>query len=181
MRNRGQIRRGAVEAFRALRQVGDRLRILGIGASGWLRERIRSLPRWWSRLREAFRPLARSGLALIRWWPRLLAVGLALLLVAMLWLYASIRRAAALQPTRHADVIIVLGAGSYGGWPAPVYRARLDHALQLFRSLQMCRDLGISAQGAATISSPLERDTRSRFKRTLRECGKYFIYRLAGR
>ncbi len=34
---------------------------------------------------------------------------------------------------RPADVIVVLGAAEYAGRPSPVYRARLDHAYQLFQ------------------------------------------------
>jgi uncharacterized SAM-binding protein YcdF (DUF218 family) len=33
-----------------------------------------------------------------------------------------------------ADAIVVLGAAQYNGSPSPVYRARLDHALDLWRS-----------------------------------------------
>jgi hypothetical protein len=32
-----------------------------------------------------------------------------------------------------ADVIIVMGAAEYSGRPSPVLRARLDHALHLYR------------------------------------------------
>ena len=35
---------------------------------------------------------------------------------------------------RHADVIVVFGAAEYAGHPSPVYRARLDHAYDLFRA-----------------------------------------------
>ena len=34
---------------------------------------------------------------------------------------------------RLADAIVVLGAAQYNGRPSPVFRARLDHALQLYR------------------------------------------------
>jgi len=34
---------------------------------------------------------------------------------------------------RPADAIVVLGAAQYDGVPSPVFRARLDHALALFR------------------------------------------------
>jgi uncharacterized SAM-binding protein YcdF (DUF218 family) len=34
---------------------------------------------------------------------------------------------------RRADVIVVLGAAQYDGRPSPVLRARLDHALSLYR------------------------------------------------
>jgi uncharacterized SAM-binding protein YcdF (DUF218 family) len=33
-----------------------------------------------------------------------------------------------------ADAIVVLGAAQYNGAPSPVYKARLDHALELWRS-----------------------------------------------
>jgi uncharacterized SAM-binding protein YcdF (DUF218 family) len=40
------------------------------------------------------------------------------------------------QPTdvSRADAIIVLGAAQYNGTPSPVFRERLDHAAQLYRS-----------------------------------------------
>ena len=59
----------------------------------------------------------------------LLAAGIAMSVVS-----ACVRRAATAQPTRPADAIIVLGAGSSGGQPKPVYRARLDHGLTLFEA-----------------------------------------------
>jgi uncharacterized SAM-binding protein YcdF (DUF218 family) len=34
---------------------------------------------------------------------------------------------------RPADLILVLGAAEYHGRPSPVFKARLDHALQLYR------------------------------------------------
>ncbi len=34
----------------------------------------------------------------------------------------------------HADAIVVLGAAQYGGRPSPVLRARLDHALGLWKT-----------------------------------------------
>ncbi len=42
-------------------------------------------------------------------------------------------RAAAETPARKADVIAVFGAAEYAGRPSPVYRARLDHAYELFQ------------------------------------------------
>src|SRR5678816_4102540 len=38
------------------------------------------------------------------------------------------------QEVNHADAIVVFGAAEYAGKPSPVYRARLDHAFQLFES-----------------------------------------------
>ena len=37
------------------------------------------------------------------------------------------------QELHHADAIIVFGAAEYDGRPSPVFRARLDHAYDLFR------------------------------------------------
>lgn len=38
------------------------------------------------------------------------------------------------QEVTHADAIVVFGAAEYAGKPSPVYRARLDHAFQLFQA-----------------------------------------------
>src|ERR1700752_2847573 len=46
---------------------------------------------------------------------------------------AQIARDASLQQINHADAVVVFGAAEYSGRPSPVYRARLDHAYQLFR------------------------------------------------
>jgi uncharacterized SAM-binding protein YcdF (DUF218 family) len=59
------------------------------------------------------------------------AVSLALLATA----YTAIRieRQATHDEARRADVILVLGAAEYRGHPSPVLKARLDHALNLYR------------------------------------------------
>jgi uncharacterized SAM-binding protein YcdF (DUF218 family) len=44
----------------------------------------------------------------------------------------QIVREAGLQEVRPADAIVVFGAAEYAGRPSPVYRARLDHAYDLF-------------------------------------------------
>ena len=41
---------------------------------------------------------------------------------------------AGVDETRNADLILVLGAAEYRGRPAPVLKARLDHALELYRA-----------------------------------------------
>jgi uncharacterized SAM-binding protein YcdF (DUF218 family) len=48
------------------------------------------------------------------------------------WVYAQIERYAHQDQAAPADAIGVLGAAEYDGRPSPVYRARLDHALQLY-------------------------------------------------
>src|SRR6266481_3610150 len=47
--------------------------------------------------------------------------------------YFRIARQATLDETRPADVIIVFGAAEYSGKPSPIYRARLDHGLELYK------------------------------------------------
>jgi uncharacterized SAM-binding protein YcdF (DUF218 family) len=44
-----------------------------------------------------------------------------------------IYRQSEVDEARPADVIMVLGAAEYRGKPSPVLRARLDHALELYR------------------------------------------------
>ena len=65
-------------------------------------------------------------------WTAILA--LALLVAA----FASVTRAivhdSRKQELHHADAIIVFGAAEYDGRPSPVFRARLDHAYDLFRT-----------------------------------------------
>lgn len=46
-------------------------------------------------------------------------------------LYMAIRRHAALNEARSADAIVIFGAAEYNGAPSPVFKARLDHALEL--------------------------------------------------
>jgi uncharacterized SAM-binding protein YcdF (DUF218 family) len=45
----------------------------------------------------------------------------------------GISRNASEQQIRPADAIVVFGAAEYSGRPSPVYRARLDHAFNLFQ------------------------------------------------
>ena len=49
------------------------------------------------------------------------------------WVYAQIEHYAKLDQAAPADAICVFGAAEYGGRPSPVFRARLDHALELYR------------------------------------------------
>ncbi len=66
----------------------------------------------------------------LRWTLRLL--GSALILYGLLfgWVWRVSRR-----DERHAaDAIVVLGAAQYNGRPSPVLKARLDHAVELYRA-----------------------------------------------
>jgi uncharacterized SAM-binding protein YcdF (DUF218 family) len=47
--------------------------------------------------------------------------------------YYQVSRQAQIDEARPVDVIVVLGAAQYWGRPSPVLRARLDHALELYR------------------------------------------------
>jgi len=80
--------------------------------------------------------------------------GLWLSLVAVLTLAgylasicAEIEAAASEQEIRPADVIVVFGAAEYAGRPSPVFRARLDHAFDLFQ--QKMAPVVITTGGAA--------------------------------
>jgi uncharacterized SAM-binding protein YcdF (DUF218 family) len=72
-----------------------------------------------------------------RWpgpWP-LWMVALAATAVAAFLGITSVRivHEAGLQEVHPADVIVVFGAAEYAGRPSPVFRARLDHAYDLFQ------------------------------------------------
>lgn len=49
------------------------------------------------------------------------------------WVYTQIETYAGRDQAMPADAICVFGAAEYDGRPSPVYRARLDHALELYR------------------------------------------------
>jgi uncharacterized SAM-binding protein YcdF (DUF218 family) len=48
-------------------------------------------------------------------------------------IFATILKDSTMQELHPADAIIVFGAAQYDGRPSPVFRARLDHANELFR------------------------------------------------
>jgi uncharacterized SAM-binding protein YcdF (DUF218 family) len=57
-------------------------------------------------------------------------------LALLIWiavLYREVRLQSYKDETRSADVIVVFGAAEYAGRPSPVFRARLDHAFDLFK------------------------------------------------
>jgi uncharacterized SAM-binding protein YcdF (DUF218 family) len=49
------------------------------------------------------------------------------------WVYVQVERYAVQDHAAQADAIGIFGAAEYDGRPSPVYRARLDHALVLYR------------------------------------------------
>ena len=65
---------------------------------------------------------------------RLLAVGCAVVVIAVGASIAAIWRQGSSDEQRPADAIVVLGAAQYDGRPSPVFEARLEHAVALWRS-----------------------------------------------
>jgi uncharacterized SAM-binding protein YcdF (DUF218 family) len=55
------------------------------------------------------------------------------LVVVVAVLAVRVERQSQRDEARPADVILVLGAAEYRGKPSPVLKARLDHALELYR------------------------------------------------
>ena len=66
------------------------------------------------------------------WFLWLVSLALTLFLIVLGVTCTDIVRAARAHPTPPADALIVFGAAEYAGRPSPVYRARLDHAYDLF-------------------------------------------------
>ncbi len=63
------------------------------------------------------------------WGGRVVALAAILYAVLFLWVYWVSRQ----DQREPADAIVVLGAAQYNGRPSPVLKARLDHALELYR------------------------------------------------
>jgi uncharacterized SAM-binding protein YcdF (DUF218 family) len=68
-----------------------------------------------------------------RWVRYVLALIFAAALTHFLSVCAGIVHASTAEQIHSADAIVVFGAAEYSGRPSPVYRARLDHAFDLFR------------------------------------------------
>jgi uncharacterized SAM-binding protein YcdF (DUF218 family) len=64
---------------------------------------------------------------------RIAAISILLLLTAWIGIMVAIVLAGRRDEARPAAAIVVLGAAQYVGRPSPVLRARLDHAIQLWR------------------------------------------------
>jgi uncharacterized SAM-binding protein YcdF (DUF218 family) len=67
-----------------------------------------------------------------RWPARIAAYLIALYAIYFAWTCAAIVAQARRDEARAADAIVVFGAAEYFGRPSPVYRARLDHAFDLY-------------------------------------------------
>jgi uncharacterized SAM-binding protein YcdF (DUF218 family) len=68
-----------------------------------------------------------------RVWRRLALFAVALLAGYQLALLVGLWRQGTLDERRPVDAILVLGAAQWNGAPSPVLRARLDHAVELYR------------------------------------------------
>jgi uncharacterized SAM-binding protein YcdF (DUF218 family) len=68
-----------------------------------------------------------------RWWTSVLFFVVAAIPIAILCIMGAVYWQARTDETRHVDAIVVLGAAQYNGRPSNVLRARLDHALELYR------------------------------------------------
>lgn len=91
-----------------------------------------------SLLRGVFRALAFTvGLAVVLW----IGCGAAVVIFA------------SADTARRADAIVVLGAAQYAGKPSPVLRARLDHALGLWRRGLATRLIVTGGVGAGDTTS----------------------------
>jgi len=64
---------------------------------------------------------------------RVIAAAVTLVVAAWLLVVAEVVLVARHDAAAPADAIVVLGAAQYNGHPSPVFRARLDHAAELFR------------------------------------------------
>jgi uncharacterized SAM-binding protein YcdF (DUF218 family) len=62
-----------------------------------------------------------------------IVAALSLAMLSTSWVAIQVERQAARDEARPAEVILVLGAAEYHGRPSPVLKARLDHALDLYR------------------------------------------------
>jgi uncharacterized SAM-binding protein YcdF (DUF218 family) len=82
-----------------------------------------------------------------RWVRYVFALVITATLAYFLSICGGIVRAAAEDQPHSADAIVVFGAAEYSGRPSPVYRARLDHAFDLFR--QGVAPVVITTGGAA--------------------------------
>ena len=67
------------------------------------------------------------------WLRTLFLLALLVAIVWSAWVCVQINAVANEDQAQPCDAIAVFGAAEYGGHPSPVYHARLDHALELYR------------------------------------------------
>jgi uncharacterized SAM-binding protein YcdF (DUF218 family) len=67
------------------------------------------------------------------WFARLLLIAALLVAGYLIFISSRIVAESSKQDLHRADAIVVFGAAQYDGHPSPVFRARLDHAFELFQ------------------------------------------------
>jgi uncharacterized SAM-binding protein YcdF (DUF218 family) len=72
-------------------------------------------------------------MATTRVWKKWLLFFLVIVIGYVAAVYIGIVRQSGKDESRSADAIVVFGAAEYVGRPSPVYKARLDHAADLYR------------------------------------------------
>ena len=68
----------------------------------------------------------------LKWGTVLIVLVVGWLVAYSTYMYRQIRDCAVRDEAQRADTIVVLGAAQYNGRPSPVFKARLDHGLDLF-------------------------------------------------
>ena len=81
----------------------------------------------------------------------LAVLSVSILIVYIAYISIRIEQQSTRDEAQPADVIIVLGAAEYRGRPSPVLRARLDHALDLYRRSLAPRILTTGGSGGDPI------------------------------
>src|SRR5512132_3747951 len=76
-----------------------------------------------------------------------IAVTATVVMLALAFVSLQIERQSIRDEAQPADVILVLGAAEYRGRPSPVFRARLDHAYELYSSHMAPRILTTGGAG----------------------------------
>lgn len=105
----------------------------------------------------------------LRNWKRALAGGLALLLLTWLGLVLAVVSWGRRDEAKPASAIVVLGAAQYEGRPSPVLRARLDHALGLWRRGLAPRLILTGGRGVGDTTSEAETGKRYVMRRGVPE------------
>ena len=70
---------------------------------------------------------------MFRWAARVLALALVLLVVYLAVTFVQVWSTSRRDEAQRVEAIVVFGAAQYNGTPSPVLRARLDHAVTLYR------------------------------------------------
>jgi uncharacterized SAM-binding protein YcdF (DUF218 family) len=78
---------------------------------------------------------------------RVIGLGLLAGIVVFGFVFYQVWRQSGIDEAQPADVIVVLGAAQYWGRPSPVLKARLDHALELYRRELAPRIIATGGQG----------------------------------